>query len=221
MRYEIREILADVDKIMPFMNRVDTLHIQGGEPFLYSDLDKLLIHLNEHYRSSIGNIHIATNGTIMPSRDVLETIKKYDNISVRISDYKNRKLDEKLAEEGIPYYVYKFVHGESLWNYTGGIDYVEPEHEDFKSKFLHCMWNRCYTVENHLLGRCARSIPAITLQKVRWSDGDYIDLKKKNISFDDVSKYFLFFHPMTCCHNCAGSNGRFIQAAIQIDERDK
>lgn len=219
LRYDIEEILADVDKIMPFMKRVDVLHIQGGEPFLYTDLDKLLIYLNERYKSYIGNIHIATNGMIMPPQIVRETVKNCENVSVRISGYGNCKIKGWLEKENIPHYTYRFVHGKKMWNYAGGINYVEQKSENFMTKFLRCKWNRCYTIENHLLGSCARSIPAISLQNVNVNKEDYLDLKE-DITLDEVSKHFLFFHPMNCCHNCAGTDGDLILPAVQINTEE-
>lgn len=46
MRYELDDIKKDIDKILAVIKKLDYLQIQGGEPFLYSDLIPLLSYLN-------------------------------------------------------------------------------------------------------------------------------------------------------------------------------
>ena len=53
--------------------------------FVYSDIDKILAYLYKN-RTRFGIISITTNGTVMPTKNVLDWIKKL-NIEVTISDY--------------------------------------------------------------------------------------------------------------------------------------
>ncbi len=45
LRYEIDAIKKDLKNIMPYFSIIDTLHIQGGEPFVYSDLSMLIEYI--------------------------------------------------------------------------------------------------------------------------------------------------------------------------------
>lgn len=222
LRYEIDTIKRDLENIMPYFSIIDTLHIQGGEPFVYSDLPMLIKYIGEGYGNKIKNIQIATNGSIVPSKETLEVLSE-ERCTVRISDYKKENTEkvliEKLEEYGIGYKKYDFAGMKGEWNDSGGMDYVSPINEDVFNKVLECSWCMCYMMENGIIGRCARSIPARTLQDINIKKEDYINVREP-IDIVEVSKYFMFIHPMESCKHCKGSRGEPIQAAIQIGEEE-
>ena len=218
MRYKIEKIKNDVDKILPCFSKVDTFHIQGGEPLLYSDLHELLTYVKTNYSHIIKKIQIATNGTIIPSEDVLEAMKITDSV-VRISNYPiESKVDELmmiLKEKGIRYRVYNFANSTGEWSDTGERDYTIPKEIDVVRQVFECGWNTCFTIENGIVGRCARSIPALTLQNIPMREMDYIDLSK-DLDMKKIHKYFTITSPMACCMHCKGTTGEPIKPAIQM-----
>ena len=218
LRYDLNSIIRDMDVILPYFQKIEKLHIQGGEPFLYSELDKLLQYIEYNYKSILGSIQIATNGEIMPNDKVLKILSD-DIYDIRISNYKNarnvQKVKNVLEQKNIKYHMYDFANGKGSWNYSGDKDYIAPESEDIYSKVLNCNWCMCYTVENGLVGRCARSIPAITIQNLENYKDDYLNLNSE-LNARIVGKYFMFIKPMTACKHCMGSDGNSIEAAIQI-----
>ncbi len=174
------------------------------------------------YGNKVKNIQIATNGSIVPSKETLEALSK-EKCTVRISDYKKENTEkvlvDKLEEYGIKYKKYDFAGMKGEWNDSGGMDYVSPVNEDIFSKVLECSWCMCYTMENGIIGRCARSIPARSLQNIDIKREDYINVREP-IDIVEVSKYFMFIHPMESCKHCKGSNGEPIKAAVQIGEEE-
>ncbi|WP_026658276.1 radical SAM protein [Butyrivibrio sp. AC2005] len=58
----------------------------GGEPFLYKDLDKAIEYIGKNYRNKMSIFSITTNGTIIPTDNILELCNKY-NMLIRISNY--------------------------------------------------------------------------------------------------------------------------------------
>lgn len=218
MRYHIESIKADLDKLLPCFKEIDTFHIQGGEPLLYSDLDKLLTFMQTKYGHIIKNIQIATNGTIIPSEKILDVMKTTE-VVVRISNYPiESKVDELitlLKEKEIRYRVYNFANSTGEWSDAGAMDYTIPKEKDVVRQVFECGWNTCFTIENGLVGRCARSIPALTLQNVPMREMDYIDLSKE-LDMKKVHKYFTITSPMACCMHCKGTTGEPIKPAIQI-----
>lgn len=220
LRYNIDHIIKDIDKILSFFQIIDTFHIQGGEPFLYSDLEQLIKYIGEHYMSVIQNVQIATNGSIIPKEEVLQSIKKYGFI-VRISDYRHESkintLIDKLNEYGIVYKKYDFADGSGEWKKGGDMDYCIPTDENLDKKVFTCRWNTCFTIENTYVGRCARSIPARTLQNIVLKHDDYISLlDSSNLTFEKISQYFMFVKPMDCCRHCKGTSGESVEPAIQL-----
>lgn len=218
MRYKIENIKSDLEKILSCFSKIDTFHIQGGEPLLYSDLEELLACLKTNYCHIIKNIQIATNGTIVPSEKILEVIKRIDAL-VRISNYPiETKADELIAllkERDIRYRVYNFASRTGEWSDAGAMDYTIPKEKDVVRQVYECGWNTCFTIENGLVGRCARSIPALTLQNVPMREKDYIDLKK-DLDMKKVHRFFTITSPMACCMHCKGTTGEPIKPAIQI-----
>lgn len=65
---------------MPFLKLSTFVEILFllGEPLLYKYLDKAIDYVGREYSSKIGRMSITTNGTILPSKTVLEMCKKYD-----------------------------------------------------------------------------------------------------------------------------------------------
>ena len=218
LRYPIEKIIGDIDLLLPYFSRIDTLHIQGGEAFLYTDLYDLLSYLSSTYDSIIGKIQIATNGQIIPDEKIL-TLLANGKFEVRISDYKHISNPECLLRElenrKIPYRIYEFAGNRGKWNDSGGLHFAQPDECDSEEKILRCRWCTCYTLENHKVGRCGRSIPAITVQKISPKDKDYLYIDK-DISIEMVRNYFMFIKPMEACRYCKGSNGPEIEAAIQM-----
>lgn len=218
LRYSLDNIKNDLDRILGFFEEVDTFHIQGGEPFLYTDLKELLYYCKTKFGSILKSIQIATNGTIIPDNEVLKALKGTDTV-VRISNYPMQNKADELAEildtEGIRHRTYNFANLEGEWSLTGGIDYMVSEDEDVKEKVYKCVWNTCYMIENGIVGRCARSIPARTLQKMDVKERDYIILDGV-YSMAEISRYFMFVESMECCRHCKGSIGEPIPPAIQI-----
>lgn len=217
-RYHISNIKRDLDKILSCFSEIDTFHIQGGEPFLYSDLGEVLYYCKSEFGNILRNIQVATNGTILPDSRLLEAMRKTDT-AVRISNYPNQKsvgmLKDILEKNGVSYRIYDFANGIGDWNSTGGIDYLESDDENLEEKVHHCAWNSCYIIENGMVGRCARSIPARTLQKIHIREQDYIDFSR-DYSMSELAKYFMFIKPMDCCRHCKASNGEPIPPAIQL-----
>jgi hypothetical protein len=83
---DTQKLKQDLDLLF---NKIDTillLHISGGEPFLYPDLPELLDYIIENYEKKIGLLEVVTNGTVLPSDKLCETLRR-DNILLVIDNY--------------------------------------------------------------------------------------------------------------------------------------
>lgn len=218
-RYELESIKRDIEKTFLNFSKIDVVHIQGGEPFLYSQLVEVLEFL-EQYNDIYNKIQIGTNGTIIPNEDVLAYLKLHnEKIEVRISKYTNiniEKLILSLEKENIKYRMYDFVSRDGKWKSVGSIEYYDDnDNEEYqKEKIYNCPWSACFTIENGMIGRCARSIPAYKLQEIKYREDDYIKIEKSKQ--EDFRNYFMFMRPMECCRFCAGGYGKEIAPAIQL-----
>ena len=74
-----------------FFSKVDYIHefvLIGGEPLLYTNLSQAAEYIGNRYRNKINIFSITSNGTITPSKELLDICRKY-NVLFRISNYSN------------------------------------------------------------------------------------------------------------------------------------
>jgi len=95
---KIETIKQDIDSYFRCVDYVVNMDIVGGEPFLYRQLNDVLKYLCEKYKKKIGYLGIITNGTILPSSEILETMNKY-GIGVSVSDYSKELGDEDYTKK--------------------------------------------------------------------------------------------------------------------------
>jgi len=78
-------IKSIIDDIKCLYSNLGQLIITGGEPFLYKDIDKIILY---SFNNGFNKIRINTNGTVFPENDtlLLSILQKYqDEISIQVS----------------------------------------------------------------------------------------------------------------------------------------
>ena len=90
----LEDLKSDVDLFFKWVDFVMVFHLSGGEPFLYKQTPYIIEYIMSKYSNHIGTFRIVTNGTVIPTDDVLEIISKYD-IEIKIDDYFKTVLERK------------------------------------------------------------------------------------------------------------------------------
>ena len=158
-RYRLEDLINDVTNVLSCVNFINELQIQGGEPFIYSDLKGLIQFLSS--QKKIKHITIATNGTIIPKDELFNLIKKYD-IALRISNYPITKekgliLYNECQKRGIDASIYNFGNNKSEWSYLGGIETPRENDDKIVSKrFWYCSFKGCLTIDDGEINWCSR-----------------------------------------------------------------
>lgn len=95
----LEQAMHSADSFFSHVAFVQEFTLLGGEPLLYSQLDQVITYIGRKYREQIGHFYITTNGSIMPSQEILELCKKY-KVSYLISNYSKQipDLGKKLCE---------------------------------------------------------------------------------------------------------------------------
>ncbi|WP_026491285.1 radical SAM protein [Butyrivibrio sp. XPD2002] len=91
--FQTEDLLKYEKKLFDTIDAIQIFRILGGEPFLYKNLKPIIIEaLNS---DKVKTVEIVTNGTILPSEDLLKTLKN-PKLKIQISDYGklSRKRDE-------------------------------------------------------------------------------------------------------------------------------
>ena len=221
-RYSIESIIADFESLFKVVGRIDSLQIQGGEPLTYSDLPKLIGYLSAC--KEVGDIVVATNGTITPSDKVMHFFSM-NNIKLRVSNYlQNRKNLESLADKTQAYrinvFLYDFASREALWYDCGGLN-TPCENDDriVAERFNKCSFKGCLTMENGELHRCSRAPNANKMQGFNQlpPPHDYVSVRNNANLESHLIEYLSKPHFETACRYCNGTwNVRKIPAAEQL-----
>ncbi|MGN0710616.1 MAG: radical SAM protein [Anaerovoracaceae bacterium] len=224
---DILEIQQDIDSLFHIVDEVPELHLLGGEPVLHKELPELIVYIGERYRDKIGELAIATNGTLLASKELLYYANKYD-VSFIISDYtssahfdgrqRSKELCLQLEENGIEYtYAVK-----DKW-----YDFGCPSEVDLKvsEKKLKERFSGCRSINriliNNRLYYCHHQVGAVWAELTEDNCDGYIDLN----DIDDkkvLMEYSLGFTEkgyLDFCRHCYGYDGindRIIPSAEQL-----
>lgn len=217
-----------------FFDSVDYVYeytLLGGEPFIHKNLTEIISYMGDTYGERIGRINLISNGTIVPSDEVIQTMIKY-HVTVHISDYtcsvpydkKLKEVTERLSQAGIEYYVIP----NNTWK-----DIVYPRDTytaaDPKKHMLLC-GHSTHSVDNGRLYWCDPAFSAEYFMGFPSKEDDYLDMvanKRDNSKYDatlNIIKYLLgdlnARGYMSICEKCAGvgsDNNNIVPAGIQIE----
>ena len=207
---DLKKMKEDIDILFKNVDYISTLHLVGGEPFLYPNHKEVFEYIGENYRNKIDNVLITTNGTLVPKPEVLDMIKKYKYL-VSISDYTDgidykRRFDiflKKLNEKKVNYFTRKNI----LWS-----DFGDPrvsKYENLTDKEMIVHFNKCVApyrgLSNKKLYFCHLNTSAVLSEILEDDPNDFIDLE--NISPEELIKFDIGFIKkgyLTFCKNCNG-----------------
>ena len=222
-RYQVDDIKENIKNILETVTYIHNIQIQGGEPFLYSDLNDLIEYLGDYKkRGKIHNITIATNGSIFPSQEMLSLIKMYD-VEIRISDYNiahesAERLRKECERNNIKNFYYRFANGQAGWYACGDISF--PRENDDKivnRRYKTCAFKGCLTLERGELSYCSRAANSFAIQKFERKPDDFLKIQDHKTLKKELRKFLLYRHKMEACRYCNGTDDRYlIEPAIQI-----
>ena len=176
----IDDIKRDIDSYFNVVDYVMDMNIVGGEPFLYRKLGIVLDYIGERYGDKVGYLGIITNGTIIPSDDILETMRKYE-VGVSISDYtaevdykkKLKLLCEKLQNYGIT-----FVRNADIdWFDFGFPNNTYHYNNEEAKKHMRACNTVCHTLDDGKIFYCGTAWAAYRAGLFPLHDNDYVSLR--------------------------------------------
>lgn len=218
--YQADDIIKDLKKILSVYNGIEILQIQGGEALIYPEIVKLLKYAIGEDRFT--RVLFATNGIGPVTPELIDVIKDTPKLQVRISEYSPyivpRKFIEALERDNIPFSKYTFQTYTGEWYDMGGIDMQrETDDQIVSERFQNCLFNICATLENGIIGRCARSTVARQVFPLSDRLDDYINIRKlKPWQKQKIFEYFENKKCMEACYYCNGTSGGKVPAAIQL-----
>lgn len=217
-----------------FFDSVDFVYeytLLGGEPFIHKNIAEIISYLGKTYGEKIGQINIISNGTVVPSDDVIELLRKF-HVTVHISDYtcsvdykrKLKRLQKKFLLDGIECYVIP----NNTWK-----DVIYPRegyHTDNPREHMLLCGHSTHSVADGKLYWCDPAFAAECFMGFASKEDDCLDMEanKRNYSKYEATlniiKYLLGDVNergyMSICEKCAGigsDNNAIIPAGVQME----
>lgn len=162
----LSDLIAQVDRFFTIVDNVTMFDLTGGEPLLRRDLPQLIHYLQNQYGERIGQLRLTTNGTLVPSKELLDSLRSWEGRTYVIVDHyavsqKVREAAEVLECAKISFEVRDY--SENL-HCNGWVDYGDfsKKHDTVGAKELFdaCMVPRLgfFTcMVNGVLFPCARA----------------------------------------------------------------
>lgn len=94
--YSIELLKKTVDRYFMAVDRVDKFTINGGEPLTHPQLAELMDYLLR-YSDRMGMLEILTNGSLVPSEELVDVLAKSDKTNVLVDDY-GPEISKKVSD---------------------------------------------------------------------------------------------------------------------------
>ncbi len=207
-----------VKKYFEIVDHVEQFTISGGEPLLYKNLPDFLDKLSE-YSDRFDKLEIITNGTIVPSKELINCIKPFGSKFYRflVDNYdKSSKIPEirsVLDENNIPYIVRDYNSMKS--HCDGWVDFGKPyteihNEDDAAEIFGKCSYPQklkfLFSIYRGIFTPCAQVRNRLLLNQ-NVSDGDYIDLLDDTPTVEDKRNKILSMYATNYLETCKYCNG--------------
>ncbi|GFI01231.1 hypothetical protein IMSAGC005_00053 [Lachnospiraceae bacterium] len=107
------DLVEDVDLFFSCVDRIMLFHVSGGEPLLYAHTADIIEYIDGKYGDRIDTLRTVTNGTVVPTDEVLIKLSRCD-LEIVVDDYREAvpeyndnfdRLIKKLKEYNIKYYI--------------------------------------------------------------------------------------------------------------------
>ncbi|MBD5116145.1 MAG: radical SAM protein [Ruminococcaceae bacterium] len=216
----VDELCDYIKRYFSIVDYVDLFSVTGGEPLVYRQLPELMDYLLK-YSDQYGKMEIYTNGTTVPSTELLQILKKYgskfrrfviDNYGENLSK-KIHEISSVLVEFGIPYDIRDYCSSEMHcggWVDLGKAIEKIHTHEEAAELFQKCAIAQkirfCFDIANGNLFPCGPLFNRLNLG-LPVDDGDYINLMDDTLSIEEQrSKIFNIYNAecLGICQYCKG-----------------
>lgn len=216
---DVNEQIQDLEKLLYYVDGIINVEVIGGEPFVYRQLPELLQYLCD--MPKIKFIEITSNGTILPSIQVLELLKN-SKICVLLSDYgevnvaKVRRTYQYLKQNQV--YVQNLKNRK--WIQGGNIERRKKSKRRLKYEYFHCFARKdCRTLYKGKLYVCGRA-PILDELGLLTDDSSFIDIRKldsnKMIGKKSLLKFFKNEFAESCAYcDCSSDFSYWIESGVQ------
>jgi organic radical activating enzyme len=204
-------MINDIDLLFTKADYVSILHLVGGEPFLYPNIDAVIKHIVYNYINRIDKFIITTNGTVTPKDTTMQLLRNSDVI-LSVSDYSNKleKLKTKVTKNIENYQnnnITHYVRNNIEWYDFGDLRVKKNLPEDELIQHFDSCTAPFRGLNEGKFYYCHLNTSAVLTKLFPQNNNDYVDLK--SVSREDFLKFDLGYTNLgyiTFCDNCNGCN---------------
>lgn len=208
---EVDVIIKDIDLFFSKTDYVSILHLVGGEPFLYPNIDGVIQHILSNYINRIDKFIITTNGTATPKNSTIELLKN-NNVILSVSDYSDKleKLKNKVTRniENYKFHNIKhYVRNEIDWYDFGDLRIKGGRTTEQLINHFDSCTAPFRGLNDGKFYYCHLNTSAVRTKLFPINENDYVELD--SISKEDFIKFDLGYTDLgyiTFCDNCNGCN---------------
>ena len=223
--YSFEQVKEQIDALFTKVDKVINLDLLGGEPLINKELPKIVTYIYSQYYDRVNTVSIVTNGTIMPSKELMDVIRRHA-VRVNMSNYRldgqyNTKFIEiknMLEERSI-----KVLIDESLQWKDFSFPYESLELSDEQAYENMCKCNPIFKGFNdYKFYFCHLVWSANKAGIYKEQQQDYIDFRQQ----DDNIREKIFMMNICCfednyvslckyCGGCSNMNQKYISVGEQ------
>lgn len=217
--HTVEEMMDMVSRLLNIVDRIHHIGISGGEPLLYKNLPVLINELMK-FKDQFDLIEIVTNGTMVPSEELISSVKKCGKKFWRfmVDDY-GRDISKKVPEivdvlekNQIEYRVNDYW-SENMW-YDGWADtgsYMEDLHtpEEAAEILKKCAFSArefCYNIHGGIADPCGKNYARIDAG-LEVNPDEYIDLYDDSLTAEEQREKIARINNATYLDFCRHCNG--------------
>jgi len=206
-----KQVIFDaIDNLLKKLDRLYRLKLHGGEVLLHPQLAEIIDFVGR--KRKIISLRLTTNGTIIPSEEVLAVIKKR-NLVIQISGYKipnskTQQLIELLDAKGVRY----TMPYDEAWRDMGGFDRRD------NCRRLDCTIGRCNSMLDGKIFICSRAAMMDKLGIVKsesLSVSGEVDFRQRLVNLLNTKDY-------KSCWHCDGNtkHAKPLPIAKQMESKE-
>ena len=206
--FDAEKMAEDLDKLLS-VSITPLVSMVGGEVFLHPQLDKVVDNLKKMKNyGNAGRFEVITNGTILPSKELLLQLKTLTCFGIAINDYdvKNDKIPElieRCEKIGVPYRLAREI--KRIWGDHGDFTAQRGRSEAEK---VHLYWlcGTCCALYGGKLYTCNRAAILQENGLVNRDENDSLDIRNYSGSNLKNDVYRLIYEKpyITTCDVCDG-----------------
>ncbi|WP_018212552.1 radical SAM protein [Desulfitobacterium hafniense] len=215
-------LMKCIDRYFEIVDHIKLFSVSGGEPLLREDLSRIINKVHT-YANRIDRFEIITNGTIVPSDKLIESLRPFgQKLNLLVDNYGfNKSLHaQEVADKFrlIPEarVILRDYHSENM-HCGGWVDYGISEHSIKKSEssakrlFRKCSYPQkldfCTSMVDGKLYSCTQLRRLIDLGVIAPDPLEVFDLFDLNINDEDFRKRIMALYDVEYLSACAYCNG--------------